>query len=344
MYLFVNDGTESTVNILHILAWSHGFSQRDEIQAQKQPAIAWQKWTNEELIKWLCDSGLDALAEIFKTEELTGKELQYISSEDLKQFNVKLGPRLRFDLARSDLVRKNPPPEEESPYSRYSQDISLTCYFDDRACKFLHYLFSSFLIPEAKLVTYKGSGRGYGNDNENDDLPKAQIGDPTMIVKLKNCRVSSMSTGGSGGEDRFTANITLAYEDIAYELEQYPSNEAKSYANYFPSPHGVEVHYSSSDKKSVYREWGKITEWNSKTHFSFPKEFRDIVKVMLMIHVAGNPEGVHPNCVGTLPHCVLLSILEFLSSSYIPTSPFGDIGYPGKPPKKDGDNNDDDYF
>jgi len=108
MYLFVNDGTESTVNILHILAWSHGFSQRDEIQSQKQPAIAWQKWTNEELIKWLCDSGLDALAEIFKTEELTGKELQYISSEDLKQFNVKLGPRLRFDLARSDLVRKKP--------------------------------------------------------------------------------------------------------------------------------------------------------------------------------------------------------------------------------------------
>jgi len=345
MYLFVKDGSDN-VNILHLLAWSHGLSQRDEIQSQKQPAIAWNKWTNEEVIKWLCDSNLESLVEIFKSEDITGKEIAFLGSEELKPHNVKLGPRTRFDIARSELVRKNPIPEEETSYrGSYSQDISVTCYFDDRACKFLHYLFSTITIPEANLVCYKGSGRGYGNDNDNDDLPKAQVGEPMMNISLKNCKVTSISTGGSGGEDRFTANITLSYEEIVFDIQQFPSNEAKSYANYHPTPHGVEVHYFSNEKKSTYREWGKVTEWNSKTHFSFPKEFREIVKFMMLIHLAGNPEGGNPNCVGSLPRALLLSIFEFLSTSYIPTSPFGDIGYPGKPPKQEGDNNaDDDYF
>ena len=38
-----------------------------------------------------------------------------------------------------------------------------------------------------------------------------------MIINMKNVIVTSVSTGGSGGEDRLTENVTLNFEDVDYK-------------------------------------------------------------------------------------------------------------------------------
>jgi type VI secretion system secreted protein Hcp len=38
-----------------------------------------------------------------------------------------------------------------------------------------------------------------------------------IIVELTECLVSSVSTGGSGGEDRLTENVTLNFEEVHYK-------------------------------------------------------------------------------------------------------------------------------
>jgi type VI secretion system secreted protein Hcp len=54
-----------------------------------------------------------------------------------------------------------------------------------------------------------------------------------MIIKLKKLLVTSVSTGGSGGEDRLTENISLNFAEIYYDYkEQKPDGSlgaAKSF-------------------------------------------------------------------------------------------------------------------
>lgn len=54
-----------------------------------------------------------------------------------------------------------------------------------------------------------------------------------MIIKLKKLLVTSVSTGGSGGEDRLTENITLNFAEVYYDYkEQKPDGSlgaAKSF-------------------------------------------------------------------------------------------------------------------
>ncbi len=54
-----------------------------------------------------------------------------------------------------------------------------------------------------------------------------------MVIKLKKLLVTSVSTGGSGGEDRLTENITLNFAEIYYDYkEQKPDGSlgaAKSF-------------------------------------------------------------------------------------------------------------------
>ncbi len=44
----------------------------------------------------------------------------------------------------------------------------------------------------------------------------SQVG---VVMTLKNVRISHISMGGSGGEERFTENITLMFEEIEYQTE-----------------------------------------------------------------------------------------------------------------------------
>lgn len=83
------------------------------------------------------------------------------------------------------------------------QDISFTKYVDSAssvlimsACKGTHH-------KEATLVVRKAG-----------DKPLDYI-----IIKMKEVIVTSVSTGGSGGEDRLTENVTLNFAEFEYAYQ-----------------------------------------------------------------------------------------------------------------------------
>lgn len=49
-----------------------------------------------------------------------------------------------------------------------------------------------------------------------------------MVYELKNVMITSCSTGGSGGEDRLTENITLNYEEVEWTYQQQPRRRPPS--------------------------------------------------------------------------------------------------------------------
>lgn len=86
------------------------------------------------------------------------------------------------------------------------QDLSFTHYVDSSSpplmlacCKGTHY-------PEATLTMRKAGGEPL----------------PYMVIKLKDIIVTSVSGGGSGGEDQQTENITLNF--AAFEVSYQPQD------------------------------------------------------------------------------------------------------------------------
>ena len=78
------------------------------------------------------------------------------------------------------------------------QDLSFTHYVDSASHLLLQRCFDGLHIPEATLTVRKAGGAE----------PLEYI-----IIKLEDIIVSSVSTGGSGGEDRLTENVTLNFAD-----------------------------------------------------------------------------------------------------------------------------------
>jgi len=81
------------------------------------------------------------------------------------------------------------------------QDISLTKYVDKASPNLIQYCCAGKHFKEAVLVVRKAGGT------------------PLEYIKitLSHGLVSSVSTGGSGGEDRLTENVTLNFQSFKYE-------------------------------------------------------------------------------------------------------------------------------
>lgn len=84
------------------------------------------------------------------------------------------------------------------------QDISLTKYIDKATCDLAKSCISGKHINEAILTIRKAGG----------DKPVDY-----MIITLKKVLISSISTGGSGGEDRLTENISLNFAEMKMEYK-----------------------------------------------------------------------------------------------------------------------------
>lgn len=84
------------------------------------------------------------------------------------------------------------------------QDISLTKYIDKATCDLAKSCISGKHIGEAILTIRKAGG----------DKPVDY-----MIITLKKVLISSISTGGSGGEDRLTENISLNFAEVKMEYK-----------------------------------------------------------------------------------------------------------------------------
>lgn len=81
------------------------------------------------------------------------------------------------------------------------QDISVTKYLDKATTALMIALAKGSHIPEVKLTCRK-AGEGQQKYIE---------------IVMKECIVAAISTGGSGGEDRLTENITINFANVSFE-------------------------------------------------------------------------------------------------------------------------------
>jgi type VI secretion system secreted protein Hcp len=84
------------------------------------------------------------------------------------------------------------------------QDLSFTKYIDKGSTPLLQHCATGKHITEALLTVRKAGGTPL----------------EYLKIKLTDCLVSSYSTGGSGGEDRLTENVTLNFAKVDYEYVQ----------------------------------------------------------------------------------------------------------------------------
>lgn len=84
------------------------------------------------------------------------------------------------------------------------QDLSLTKYIDKSSPKLMLYCSSGKHIKDA-LLTVRKAG----------DKPLEYL-----KIKLEEVLVSSLSTGGSGGEDRLTENLTLNFAKVTLDYSE----------------------------------------------------------------------------------------------------------------------------
>lgn len=80
------------------------------------------------------------------------------------------------------------------------QDISVTKWVDKSSSSLMRMCANGEHIPSGKLIVRKAGKK-----------PLEYI-----VMELKKVMVTSVSTGGSGGEDRLTENITLNFAELDY--------------------------------------------------------------------------------------------------------------------------------
>lgn len=86
------------------------------------------------------------------------------------------------------------------------QDISITKYVDKASATLMEYVATGEHIAKAKLVVRKAGGK-----------PLEYV-----ILDLKDLIVSSYATGGSGGEDMLTEQLTLNFAEV--KVSYVPQN------------------------------------------------------------------------------------------------------------------------
>jgi type VI secretion system secreted protein Hcp len=97
------------------------------------------------------------------------------------------------------------------------QDISVTKYIDKASCPIMAACAAGDHIDEAKLIVRKAGGTPV----------------EYLVITLTECLVSSYSTGGSGGEDRLTENVTLNFAKAAIEYKiQDEKGQGKADGNF----------------------------------------------------------------------------------------------------------------
>jgi len=82
------------------------------------------------------------------------------------------------------------------------QDLSFTKWVDKASTPLMLHCANGKHVPKCKLTVRKAGG----------DDPVNYI-----VITMDNCIVTSVSTGGSGGEDRLTENVTLNFEKVTVD-------------------------------------------------------------------------------------------------------------------------------
>jgi type VI secretion system secreted protein Hcp len=98
------------------------------------------------------------------------------------------------------------------------QDISFTKYIDLASTKLMTSCATGTHIKEAKLVIRKAGGSPL----------------EYLLIDLSDCLISSYSTGGSGGEDRLTENVSLNFASVKidYKTQKEDGTEGTEKGNF----------------------------------------------------------------------------------------------------------------
>jgi type VI secretion system secreted protein Hcp len=88
------------------------------------------------------------------------------------------------------------------------QDLSLTKYIDTASAQLIMNGATGVVAPEAILTMRKAGATGL----------------EFLILQMTNVSVAAFSTGGSGGEDRLTENVTLHFESLRGEYRRLKSD------------------------------------------------------------------------------------------------------------------------
>jgi type VI secretion system secreted protein Hcp len=92
------------------------------------------------------------------------------------------------------------------------QDLSFTKYIDLSSPKLQKACDVSQHFPEAKLVVRKGGTK-----------PLEYV-----TITMTECLITSVATGGSGGEDRLTENVSLNFAKVKFEYKLQGKDGASS--------------------------------------------------------------------------------------------------------------------
>jgi type VI secretion system secreted protein Hcp len=91
-------------------------------------------------------------------------------------------------------------------------DLSFTKYIDKSSPNLMQYCSGGKQYKEAKLTIRKAGGK----------TPLEYL-----IITMKDVIVTSVSTGGSGGEDRLTENVTLNFGALKLDYQQQKPDGSK---------------------------------------------------------------------------------------------------------------------
>ncbi len=91
------------------------------------------------------------------------------------------------------------------------QDLSITKYIDSASNALLTACCEGKHYDDATLVVRKAGG-----------TPVEYV-----VIKMEEVLITSVSTGGSGGEDRLTENVTLNFAKFTYKYQEQDEKGAK---------------------------------------------------------------------------------------------------------------------
>ncbi|HKE46312.1 MAG TPA: type VI secretion system tube protein Hcp [Steroidobacteraceae bacterium] len=97
------------------------------------------------------------------------------------------------------------------------QDVSVTKYVDKSSADLLYACASGKHLKEASLIVRKAGEKPL----------------EYLIYKLQNIIVTSVSTGGSGGEDRLTENVSLNFAKVSMDYQMQDEKGAGKKAGTF---------------------------------------------------------------------------------------------------------------
>jgi len=259
-------GPKGTNNVC--LSFSFGSSGDDygSSTAKKSTEATPDDWTSEQVAKWLTDDlKLSQYAALFVENDITGNELKYVGSEDLKALGIKsIGHSLRIQNGIRKLQWK---PEvsllqETQPVRHHN--ISLMKNTDIASPELMEACWSKRVIPKGYVKIFReppgrdNAAGGGGGGGLAFGLAAAAGGDtssaeqstpnpePYFLVELTGVQVTSVQQSGSSSTP--CESVSLSFTSIAFHYRDLSPDAFAETAG------GISVHHDIiSDKVNLVK-------------------------------------------------------------------------------------------